>query len=261
MSTTADVVSIQLYTLRSLGDLDLILDTVAEAGFRHVEAVGSHLDDAANVRAKLDARGLKASSSHVGLAALRERPDAVAEACRTLGFTQLFMPAVPPDQRDMAADGWRALGRELGGMAERLQAQGIRFGYHNHHWELTPKEGETTALELIFEAAGGSPLAWQADVAWLVRGGVDPRQWLDRYRDRVASAHVKDIAPAGRNEDQDGWADVGAGVLDGQDLWRACREAGAEWMVVEHDKPADPAETARVSYAAVQRLASAEAGR
>jgi sugar phosphate isomerase/epimerase len=256
-----DVLSIQLYTLRSLGDLDRILDTVAEAGFRRVETVGSHLDDAASVRAKLDARGLRTSSSHVSLAALRERPDAVAEACRTLGFTQLFMPAVPLDQRDMAADGWRALGRELGEMAERFRAQGILLGYHNHHWELTLKEGEKTALELIFEAAEGAPLTWQADVAWLVRGGADPKQWLDRYRSRVVSAHVKDIAPAGRNEDQDGWADVGAGVLDWRDLWRACREVGAEWMVVEHDKPADPVETARASFAAVQRLAAAEAGR
>ena len=248
MSAT-DVLSIQLYTMRALNDLDRILDAVGEAGFRHVETVGSQLDDAATTRAKVDARGLTVSSSHVSLAALRERPEAVVEACRTLGLEQLFMPAVPPDQRDMAADGWRALGRELGGLAERLRGQGIRLGYHNHHWELKPKEGGKTALELIFEAAEGSPLTWQADVAWLVRGGADPKEWLDRYRSRVVSAHVKDIAPAGQNEDEDGWADVGSGVLDWRDLWRACRDAGAEWMVVEHDKPKDPAHTARASFA------------
>ena len=72
--------SIQLYTLRSLNDLDAILDTVAAAGFRNVEGVGSHLDDAANVKTKLDARGLRFSSSHVSLAALRERPDQVIAA-------------------------------------------------------------------------------------------------------------------------------------------------------------------------------------
>jgi sugar phosphate isomerase/epimerase len=253
MSVT-DSLSIQLYTLRSLDDLDRILDTVAEAGYRHVETVGSHLDDAANVRAKLEARGLTASSSHVSLAALREKPDAIAEACRVLGFSDLFMPAVPPDQRDMAAEGWRSLGQELGRMAERFRQQGIRLGYHNHHWELTPKDGHRTALELIFEAAGGAPLAWQVDVAWLVRGGADPKQWIDRYRDRVASAHVKDIAPAGQNEDQDGWADVGSGVLDWRDLWRVCRDAGARTMVVEHDKPADPAQTARASFAFLRTI-------
>jgi sugar phosphate isomerase/epimerase len=243
----ANVLSIQLYTMRSLGDIDRILDAVAEAGYRQVETVNSHLEDAATTRAKLDARGLMASSSHVSLAALRERPDAVLEAGRTLGVDQLFMPAVPPEQRDMAANGWRALGRELGQMSERLRTQGIELGYHNHHWELQPKDGAKTALELIFEAAGGSPLTWQADVAWLVRGGVEPKLWLQRYRSRLTTAHVKDIAPPGQNQDEDGWADIGSGVLDWRDLWHACRDAGARWMVVEHDKPKDPARTARAS--------------
>ena len=208
-----------------------------------VETLGSHLDDAATVRAKLDARGLKASSSHVSLAALRERPDAVIEAGRALGVDQLFMPAVPPEQRDMAAAGWRALGRELGEMSERLRAE-IEARLSNHDWELKRKDGAGTALELIFEAAEGSPLTWQADVAWLVRG-VEPKAWLNRYRSRLTSAHVKDLAPAGQNRDEDGWADVGSGVLDWPVLWRACRDAGARWMVVEHDKPKDPARTAR----------------
>jgi sugar phosphate isomerase/epimerase len=247
--TIADVLAIQLYTMRSLGDLDRILDAVVKAGYRQVETGGAQLDDAKTTKAKLDARGLKASSSHVSLAALRELPEAVVEASRTLGIDQLFMPAVPPDQRAMAADGWRALGRELGRMSERLRRDGIELGYHNHHWELEPKDGARTALELIFDAAGGSPLTWQADVAWLVRGGVEPKAWLDRYRSRLTSAHVKDIAPAGQNRDEDGWADVGSGVLDWRDLWQACRDAGARWMVVEHDKPKDPARTARASLA------------
>src|SRR5919112_3706020 len=124
MSVT-DKLSIQLYTLRTLEDVDRVLDTVAEAGYRYVETVGSHLDNAAGIRSKLDARGLKASSSHVSLAALREKPDAIVEACRTLGFTDLYMPAVPPEQRDMGADGWGFLGQELGQLAQRFQRDGI----------------------------------------------------------------------------------------------------------------------------------------
>jgi sugar phosphate isomerase/epimerase len=157
------------------------------------------------------------------------------------------MPAVPQHQRSMDGAGWTALGRELGEVAHRLKDQGIALGYHNHNWELQPKQGGT-ALELLFAAAAGSPLNWQVDVAWLVRGNGDPKQLMARYQPLVVSAHVKDIAPAGKNVDQDGWADVGAGVLDWHDLWRACRDAGATWMVVEHDKPADPAHSVRASY-------------
>ncbi len=98
--------SIQLYSLRTLPGLPEVLDTVKAAGYRNVELIGSHLDDAANVRKQLDARGLAVSSSHVSIAALRERFDAIMAACKTLGFTQLFMPAVPPDERQSVEPYW-----------------------------------------------------------------------------------------------------------------------------------------------------------
>lgn len=247
--TTSDLLAIQLYTLRSLGDLDSILATAKAAGFERVETVGGQLADAGTTRKRLDAHGLVAVTSHVDLARLREAPDAVLADCRTLGVDEIHMPAVPQDQRDMDGAGWRALGAELGKAAEQLKADGITLGYHNHHWELVPKDGDKTALELIFEAAGSSPLKWQADIAWLVKGGVEPKSWLERYRDRLTCAHVKDIALEGENNDEDGWADVGSGVLNWPDLWRASQQAGARWMIVEHDKPSDPARCARASYA------------
>lgn len=243
----SDLISIQLYTLRNLGDVDLILDTVAAAGYKNVEGIGSHLDDAAVVAPKVAARGMKMTSCHVGLVALRERPDAVIAACETFGFTDLYMPAVPPDMRQMDAAGWTSVGTELAAMADRFAKSGIALGYHNHHWELDKKRGDTTALELLFAAAASSSLKWQVDVAWLVRGNADPKAWMRRYQPLVTAAHVKDIAPAGKNLDQDGWTDVGAGVLDWKDLWAACVAMGARHMVVEHDKPADPGATARNS--------------
>jgi sugar phosphate isomerase/epimerase len=242
------VLSVQLYSLRSLGDPDAVLDAVAAAGYRDVETVGGHLEDAAATRARLDKRNLTAPTSHVGIAALREKLGETVQACRTLGIKQLYMPAVPPEQRNSDGPFWTALGRELGELSRRLQGEGIGLGYHNHNWEMRPKEGTKTALDLLFAAAAGSPLTWQVDVAWLVRGDADPAALVGRYQPLVTSAHVKDIAPAGENVDQDGWADVGSGVLDWKALWRSCRDAGATWMVVEHDKPANPAASVRNSH-------------
>ena len=108
------VLSVQLYSLRSLGDLDRALDAVAAAGYGNVELVGSHLADARETQARLRAHGLAAPTSHVGLAALRERFEATVDACGAIGIGQLFMPAVPPEQRGMDAAGWSALGHELG---------------------------------------------------------------------------------------------------------------------------------------------------
>lgn len=243
----ADQLSIQLYSLREYGDLDRQLDALAELGFRRVETVGGHLADASATRAKLDARGIKAPTGHVGMAELRTRLDWVAEQAKIVGIEQLFMPAVPLEEREGTPDAWRAIGAELGRMAERMAGHGLALGYHNHHWELIAFADGRTPLELLFEGANGSPLTFEADLAWLVRGGVDPMAWLDWYRDRLTAVHVKDIAPLGENLDEDGWSDIGAGTLDWPSLWHESLAHGAKWMVLEHDKPKDPVGFARAS--------------
>jgi sugar phosphate isomerase/epimerase len=242
-------ISIQLYSLRTLPGLPEVLDTVQAAGYRNVELIGSHLDDAANVRQQLDARGLAVSSSHVSIAALRERFDAVMAACQTLGFTQLFMPSVPADERESSEPYWTKLGRELGQMALRAKAHGIELGYHNHHWELRPQADGRSALDCLFAGAGDAPLTWQADVAWLVRGGADPVALMQQHKARVVSVHAKDLAPAGTKLDEDGWEDVGHGVLDWRgSLAKAAVANGARWLVAEHDKPSDPQRFTRNSF-------------
>lgn len=247
--------SIQLYSLRTLPGPPEVLDAVKRAGYRHVELIGSHLDAAAEVRRQLDARELSASSSHVGIAALRERFDAVMGACKTLGFTQLFMPSVPPEERQNVEPYWTALGRELGQMAARAKDRGIDLGYHNHDWELNRQADGRSALECLFDGAGDAPLSWQADVAWLVRGGADPVALMQRHKARLVSVHAKDLAPEGASLDEDGWADVGHGVLD----WRgrlapAAVANGARWLVAEHDKPSDPVRFARNSFSFLNSL-------
>lgn len=238
--TAAPTLSVQLYTLRELGELDLILDAVAGAGYRNVELIGSHLDDASNVAAKLAARGMSASSSHVSMASLREKPDAILDACKTLGFEHLFMPSVPAPERLSPAAYWQDLGLELGTLAESFHASGVRLGYHNHNWEMLEKEDGRIALDILFDAAGSSPLFWEADIAWIVRGGHDPHKLIPQHKARVVAAHVKDLAAAGEKLDEAGWADVGHGVLDWAELWELCVDNGARLMVVEHDKPLDP---------------------
>jgi sugar phosphate isomerase/epimerase len=235
--------------------LDAILDTVKSAGYQHVELIGSHLDDATHVRQSLDQRGLTASSSHVSIATLRTRFDETMAACKTLGFTQLFMPSVPPEERQSPDPYWTALGRELAQMAWRAKDRGIDLGYHNHHWELNVQADGRTALDCLFAGAGNSPLKWQADVAWLVRGNADPAALMAQYKDRVVSVHAKDLAPANTKLDEDGWDDVGHGVLDWRNTLAPASVAnGAQWFVAEHDKPNDPARFARNSFAFLNTL-------
>jgi len=248
------VLSIQLYSLRQLGDLYAQLEAAAKAGFTHVETIGSHLVDPKTLKAGLDRHGLSAPSGHIGMPALRSDLARIADAAEEAGIGKLFMPAFPEDERSGSADTWRRAGGELGEMAGRLSERGIALGYHNHHWELTPFADGSLPLDCLFDGARGTPLAWQADIAWLARGGAEPKAWLTKYRDILVSAHVKDQAPAGQNEDEDGWCDVGAGILDWRDLWDSAVGAGAAIMVVEHDNPKDPQGFASRSFTYLQTI-------
>lgn len=245
----AEDLSIQLYSLRDYGDLDKQLAALSEIGFKCVELIGGHLEDAEGTRAKLTAYGLKAPTCHVSMNDLRDRFDWVIEQAKTIGIAELYMPAVGAEERDQSADGWKRTGAKLGSMAERMIEAGLALGYHNHHWELKPYADGSTPLEHLFEGADGSPLTFEADLAWLVRGGADPEMWMEKYSARLTAVHVKDLAPEGQNADEDGWADVGSGTMHWLDLWRKSLSLGAKWMILEHDKPRDPVSFARNSRA------------
>lgn len=248
-----DCLSIQLYSLRTYADLARQLETLAGIGFRQVETIGSHLVSARETRRLLDQNGLTAPTGHVGLPELRAKLHWVLDGAATIGIRELYMPAVPEEERrGVPADSWRRIGEELGHIADHAAGHGISLGYHNHHWELEAYPDGSLPLSILLEAARGSKLTLEADLAWFARGGADPVEWLERYKDIVTAAHVKDIAPAGQNEDEDGWADVGKGTLDWPTLWREARQHGARVMVLEHDKPSDPVRFARDSFAAVQ---------
>lgn len=256
MPAAQPTLSIQLYSLRNHGPLAAQLDAVKEAGFRNIETIQGMMDDAPATRAMLDERGLEAPSGHVSFAAMRERPDWAIDAARVLGVGLLVVPALHPPIRPGDAEGWRAIGKELGGMARRVADEGLRLAFHNHHWEVEKLPDGSLPLDLLLDAGDKDGLGWQADLAWLVRGDDDPVARIDRHRERLLSVHVKDIAPAGTAEDEDGWADVGEGVLDWPALWRRSLAGGKPpLLVAEHDKPADAARFARRSHAAMQRLA------
>ena len=248
------VLSIQLYSLRNEGSLVTQLDLAQAAGFTAVETIERLMEDAERTRAELDARGLEAMSGHVSFQAMRERAEWAVTAAKALGIRTLVVPALPQPVRPTDAQGWQTIGTELGQMAHRLAGEGLTLAFHNHAWEVEPLPDAALPLDLLLEAGAPGGLGWQADLAWAVRGGADPFALIDRHAGRLMSVHVKDIAPGGEAQGEDGWADVGHGTMDWRALWARCVDAGAGLMIAEHDLPNDGARFARRSFAAMHDL-------
>ncbi len=246
-----EVLSYQLYSSRGATSLERELAMLAEAGYDAVEPFDGLYDDLDGLARSLEKAGLAAPSGHVSLTLLEEDVERALVIARRLGMTYLVMPYLPPEARPQDRDGWLAMGRRLLAVSDRLADAGVHLAYHNHDFEFRPLPDGSLPIEHVL----GADLVWEADLAWVVRAGADPKPWLDRYRGRVPLVHVKDIAPEGEALDEDGWADVGTGIVGWSALWSVCRRAGAEIMVAEHDNPSDTARFARRSLGAMSGFA------
>lgn len=231
--------SYQLYSSRNFGPLSHTLQLLSDLGYEAVEGYGGLYDDIADLpalKSDLDDAGLQMRTGHFGLDMIEDRPDQILEIARTLNMTDIYVPYILPDDRPTSAEGWRAYGARVEAAGKPIVEAGLGFGYHNHDFEFVRTDGVMPMDELL---AGGPSLSWEMDVAWVVRGGVDPLDWIARYKDRISAVHVKDIAKAGENLDEDGWADVGAGEMDWAGLMNALRQTPAAHYVMEHDNPSD----------------------
>ncbi|SEB94351.1 Sugar phosphate isomerase/epimerase [Rhizobiales bacterium GAS188] len=238
-----DGLSFQLYSARKLEPLESQFELLAGLGYKRVEPFGGLLGDPARLKTLLDRHGMTAPSCHVGMDRLRADVKAAVKICKDLGVATIFAPAPLIGERDGGEAEWRALGKELAGIGKAVNAEGLVFGWHNHHWEYGKAADGRTYLDVMFAEA--PDLAWQADLAWIKRGGGDPADELKRHKNRVISCHIKDIAPAGQCLDEDGWADPGHGVLDWTALLPVMKEVGVKLFVAEHDNPNDVARFAR----------------
>lgn len=240
-------VAVQLYSLRHFSeDFATQIATVAQMGYPGVELVGMSIgaDDAREILAQ---HKVKAVSAHVSFQALGEDIDKVIRFHQTIGNPWLIVPAPPQDVREAnTVDGWVNLAQTLEDFGRRLLDEDMRMGYHNHRWEMAELEGKRV-IDWMMEATSTDYLFFEPDLAWVAAGGGDPEEILKQYAGRCPRVHVKDLAPTGQNEDEMGLADVGHGTLNWDSLLPTARAAGAEWYVVEHDKPKDPVASVRRS--------------
>ncbi|MBB3949440.1 sugar phosphate isomerase/epimerase family protein [Aureimonas jatrophae] len=229
--------SMQLYSARNFPPLADQLSTLASLGYKAVEPFGGLYEDLDALAGGVQANGFSVPSGHFSVDLLENRFDRTLEIVRRLNIGLVVVPYLLPADRPNDADGWRAFAQRLAAMADRVSAEGLRFAWHNHDFEMRALDDGSRPIEHILEASG--TIAWEADAAWIVRGGEDPVRWIERYNGRIDALHVKDIAPAGEKTDEDGWADVGTGTMDWPAIWRAAKAAGCDLMVAEHDNPSD----------------------
>jgi sugar phosphate isomerase/epimerase len=191
-------------------------------------------------------------ASHEGIERLREDVTAVADRLEAVGCPRVIVPWMPEDER-RDVEAVRRFAAELGGLAEILEARGLRLGYHNHDFEFAALDGTTVWDVMLAELPLRIDL--ELDVYWAAVGGRDAVAEIRANPGRIRLLHMKDRAAGGEPHD----APVGDGILPVSDIVEAARSSGVEWFIVEQDEPADPIADIARSYASLSaRATSAE---
>ena len=105
----------------------------------------------------------------------------------------------------------------------------------------------------LFARTTPDDLFFEVDVGEVTAAGFDPAAAIELAAGRVPLVHVRDVTPTGRFGTYEN-ADPGTGAVDFDAVARAARESGTEWLVYEHDDPADPHQTVEDGAALLSRL-------
>lgn len=245
-------ISYQLYCSRNHPPMANTLKMLADAGYREVEGYGALFEDMGGLKEALSENGLRMTSAHIGLDMIEDNPTGVVEIVKSLGIEKVFGPYIGADDRPSDSAGWRSFAARLYKAGAQLRDAGVQFGWHNHDFELDATLQGDVPLDIIADAAPDMML--ELDLGWVRAAGHDPVAWIAKYADKIAAVHIKDIAPDGQATDEDGWADVGHGIMDWAAIHSALQAAGIDHYVAEHDNPNDDKRFATRSLAAIQNF-------
>jgi sugar phosphate isomerase/epimerase len=230
--------SMQLYTVRNeiAADLPGTLRRLSEIGFTHVETAFwpegvSHRDGAAFLKEA----GLNVSSIH---AELEDGQEMLKELAEIYECDRLIWHGWPEDPRYRTREGTLELASQYNKISDYLQANGLRFGLHNHWWEFRTLDEGVTPWEILHQELNREIFS-ELDIYWVAVAGLDPASIIRQLGSRVEMLHVKD-GPANPDdisvdEPHEPMTAVGKGRLDITGIMKSAREH-VKWMVLEMDE-------------------------
>lgn len=221
-------VALQLYTVRDETSRDFIktLEKVAAMGYEGVEFAGFGNISANDMKTALDRIGLKVAGSHMGIDLLEKKLDEVIEYNLEIGNKYIICPWAPFKTKE----DYLEAGRKFNDIGAKCNARGIKFAYHNHDFEFAVFDGEY-GLDIMFSQASPENLLVELDTCWVFYAGVNPVEYMKKYKGRCPLIHLKDIKSRKRDDN----IELGEGIADVAGIATAAKTNGTKWYIVEMD--------------------------
>ncbi len=231
------IVGAQLYTVTKFcqtpEDLAETLKKVADMGYRSVQLSGVCDYDPAWMDAELKKNGLICALTHTEPKKILEDVDQVCRDHLAIGCKNIGIGIMPGGVTEENYADFKAKFTEP---MKRIRENGLKFYYHNHHYEFSRDENGKLFMDRMCEEFPVDLLNYTLDTYWVQFGGCDPVEWIYKLKGRLECIHLKDLAIVGKEQRM---APIGAGNLNWEKILVAAEAVGTKHVLVEQDKSYD----------------------
>lgn len=267
-------IALQLYSVRDEieKDMDKALGDIKAMGYDYVEFAGYYGKTASEVKALLDKHRLICLSVHQPPSTLIEHGQDAVDFLKEIGVKYCAIPYYELNELQNNFDQVVELFTKVGKL---LKENGIQMLYHNHDFEFH-KIGDEYILDKLFAGVPADLMNPQIDTCWVRYAGLNPVDYVRKYKGRVSVIHFKDYvcanpdgapvyeligqeaSPKEGSHADNGFEfrSLGDGVQDFPALLQVAEEVDACMLVVEQDMSTDrtPMESAQRSIDYLKRI-------
>ena len=221
---------IQLWSVRNEANADFkgTVEKLKAMGYEGVEIAGISSLDYFEMAEVLKQVGITAISAHIGLDEIENEEKLKGLKKLGLKYAAFNGMGISKDRIPFLRDNFTKLG-------EICRENGIYLLYKNHNYEFEKIDG-VPGIDLVYGAVDPKYLGAEIDTCWVKYAGIDPAEYIRKYKGRCPLIHIKDYNGGKKGEDFS-YKAVGSGVMDVGAVINAAKAAGSEWIIVEQDDP------------------------
>lgn len=219
--------SLQLWSVRDSMEEDFAgtLAKVAAMGYEDVEFAGYFGHTAKEVKDLLEKNNLEVSGSHVPFENLRDNFEATVAFEKEIGNHHIIVPYVNEETHEA----WQKKILALEKIGEKVQEEGLSFGYHNHGHELMNFPG-VDILDEMYQTT--THINFEVDAYWVAYAKKDVLAWLNAHAPKIATIHMKDMEMV---DDVAYSCVLGTGILPLEQYVEFGQKNNFTWLVVEQE--------------------------
>jgi sugar phosphate isomerase/epimerase len=247
------MIGIQLYTVRDLltceDACDKTIAALGEMGYECIQLFGgtAMLDTMKYCVRAARKYGLKVIGWLTNPDALSESFDEITEIAREAEARDIGISGGAKNEKDA-----RELVEKANAFAKKINDAGFSFSYHNHSHEFIRTECGETVMDILLNGFDSELVDLMPDTYWLQHGGVDVRDFIETYAERIKILHLKDMK---RVADGVTFSEVGEGNLNMKGIIKCALENGISTFIVEQDLcDGNPVDSARISYKNISEI-------